>query len=133
MSKNNLNINKQFMIGNGLLAFGVFLIVGIFIYLSFRYQKKDGKISYEGRYGIEISNDFVGDSIAIYINDSLLLDRVMPDETIKMTINRFAENSAIMIVDKKTDNTTPFNLSDKGSIIKITRRNGVIYMLENEK
>lgn len=74
MGINNLNINKQFMIGNGLLAFGVFLIVGIFIYLSFRYQRKDGKISYEGKYSIEISNDFAGDSIAIYINDSLLLD-----------------------------------------------------------
>lgn len=133
MGKNNLNINKQFMIGNGLLAFGIFLIVGIFIYLSFRYQKKDGKVSYEGKYSIEISNDFAGDSITIYINDSLLLDRVMPDETIKMTINRFAESSALLIVDKKTDNTTPFNLNNKGSIIKITKRNGVIYMLETEK
>ena len=133
MGINNLNINKQFMIGNGLLAFGVFLIVGIFIYLSFRYQRKDGKISYEGKYSIEISNDFAGDSIAIYINDSLLLDKVMPDETTKITINRFAESSALMIVDNKTDNTTPFNLNDKGSIIKITKQNGIIYMLETEK
>ncbi|MCE2616896.1 MAG: hypothetical protein ACTTKN_01100 [Phocaeicola sp.] len=133
MGKNNLNINKQFMVGNGLLALGIFLIVAIFIYLSFRYQRKDGKIFYEGKYSIEISNDFAGDSIAVYINDSLLLNKVMPDETTKMTINRFAESSALMIVDNKTDNTTPFNLNDKGSIIKITKQNGIIYMLETER
>lgn len=122
------------MIGNGLLAFGVFVIVAIFFYLSFRYQQKaEHAISYAGKYTIEISNDFAGDSIAIYINDSLLLDRIMPDETLQLSVKRFAENSALLVVDNRTDGTTPFNLSDKGSRVKLTRKNGIIYLLETKK
>ena len=30
MDKNSLNTNKQFMIGNGMLAFGVFAVIIIF-------------------------------------------------------------------------------------------------------
>ena len=131
--RKNLNTHKYFMVGNGLLAFAVFIIVALFIYISFRYQRKDdAKISYEGKYNIEISNDFAGDSIAVYINDSLLLGRVMPDAVVKLTVDRFAEESALIIVDGKTDKASPFSLSDKGSRIKVTRNNGVVYMLETE-
>ena len=34
----HLKTNKQFMLGNGLLAFAVFIIVALFFYLSFREQ-----------------------------------------------------------------------------------------------
>ena len=34
MDKNSLNTNKQFMIGNGMLAFGVFAVIIIFLYMS---------------------------------------------------------------------------------------------------
>ena len=133
MMRKNLNTNKYFMVGNGLLAFAVFIIVALFIYLSFRYQRRDdAKITYEGKYHIEISNDFAGDSIAVYINDSLLLGRTMPDGTVKLTVDRFAEESALIVVDGATDKASPFSLSDKGSRIKITRNNGVVYMLETE-
>lgn len=33
MDKNSLNTNKQFMIGNGMLAFGVFAVIIIFVYV----------------------------------------------------------------------------------------------------
>ena len=42
MSK-SIDSNKQFMIGNGLLAFGVFFIVFLFLYLGFRSQRKEGQ------------------------------------------------------------------------------------------
>ena len=38
----------------------------------------------------------------------------------------------VAIVDGKTDKASPFSLSDKGSRIKVTRNNGVVYMLETE-
>lgn len=33
MDKNSLNTNKQFMIGNGMLAFGVFAVIIIFFFV----------------------------------------------------------------------------------------------------
>ena len=35
----HLNTNKQFMIGNGILAFGVLAVVIIFLYMSFRFKR----------------------------------------------------------------------------------------------
>ena len=53
MDKNSLNTNKQFMIGNGMLAFGVFAVIIIFLYMSFRFQRKADKVqTYEGVYNI---------------------------------------------------------------------------------
>lgn len=35
-----LNTNKQFMVGNGILAFAVIFVVVIFVYMSLRLQRK---------------------------------------------------------------------------------------------
>ena len=35
-----LNTNKQFMLGNGILAFAVIFVVVIFIYMSLRMQRE---------------------------------------------------------------------------------------------
>ena len=36
----HLNTNKQFMVGNGILAFAVIFVVVIFVYMSLRLDKK---------------------------------------------------------------------------------------------
>ena len=109
MDKNSLNTNKQFMIGNGMLAFGVFAVIIIFLYMSFRFQRKADKVqTYEGVYNIELTNSFAGDSIAVYLNDSLLLDQIMPDANLKVEIKRFAEDNVLMVVDNKTDRDHTF-------------------------
>ena len=36
----HLNNNKQFMIGNGILAFAVIFVVVIFVYMSMRLQQQ---------------------------------------------------------------------------------------------
>ena len=87
MDKNSLNTNKQFMIGIGMLAFGVFAVIIIFLYMSFRFQRTADKVQiYEGVYNIELTNRFDGDSIAVYLNDSLLLHQTMPDANLKEEI-----------------------------------------------
>ena len=35
-----LNTNKQFMVGNGILAFAVIFVVVIFVYMSMRLQRE---------------------------------------------------------------------------------------------
>lgn len=131
MGKNSLNTNKQFMLGNGMLAFGVFAVIIIFLYMSFRFQRKADRVqTYEGVYNIELASSFAGDSIAVYLNDSLLLDQTMPDATLKLEVKRFAEDNMLMIVDNKTDKTTPFNLNPDGSRVEVKKSGDMIYMLE---
>ena len=114
---------------NAVLFFAVLFITGLFLYLSFTLKKDaDKKVTYEGRYHIEVSGDFSGESLSIYVNDSLLLNGIMPDSLTILDIDRFAEQSAILIVDNTTDNVTPFNLDPKGSKVVVKKqKDGIVF------
>ena len=119
------------MIGNGILAFGVFLIVCLFLYLGVRSQRKNnGEQSFEGIYTICVAGSFSGDSLSVYVNDSLLMNRKMSDAEVKLQINRFAEENMLMVVDNRTEEITPFNLSPKGSQVKVQKKNGKVFIEE---
>ena len=95
MNNKSINSNKQFMIGNGILAFGVFFIVCLFLYLSFRTpQTADQSKTSADLYTIQVENSFAGDSISVYINDSLLLNCTMGSTALTLQVNRFAEENA---------------------------------------
>lgn len=124
MSK-SIDSNKQFMIGNGLLAFGVFFIVFLFLYLGFRSQRKEGQAeAFSDKYILTLDNSLAGDSLSVYINDSLLLNQTMKESSVRLLINRFAEESMLMVVDNHTEEITPFNLNPKGSEVSVEKKNG---------
>lgn len=133
MDNKSINSNKQFMIGNGILAFGVFFIVCLFLYLSFRTSKTDKTKVSSDLYTIQIGNSFAGDSISVYVNDSLLLNCTMGSTALTLQVNRFAEENALMIVDNKSDEITPFSLKPKGSIVNVEKENGKIAIKESEQ
>lgn len=122
------------MIGNGILAFGVFFIVCLFLYLGFRGQNKQeaGKQVFENMYTISLSGNFAGDSISVYINDSLLMNKSMTGAEVKLQVGRFADESALMIVNNLTEEITPFNLNPKGSLVTVDKKNGRIFFEETE-
>ena len=133
MDNKSINSNKQFMIGNGILAFGVFFIVCLVLYLSFRTSKTDKTKVSSDLYTIQIGNSFAGDSISVYVNDSLLLNCTMGSTALTLHVNRFAEENALMIVDNKSDEITPFSLNPKGSIVNVEKENGKIAIKESEQ
>lgn len=129
MSK-SIESNKQFMIGNGLLAFGVFFIICLFLYLGFRSQKKVvQEQSFKDIYEITITKSFAEDSINVFINDSLILAHKMGNADIILPINRFAEENVLMVVDCKTDIMTPFNMDKEGGKITVEKENGQIFFI----
>ena len=71
-----LNTNKQFMIGNGILAFAVIFVVVIFVYMSMRLQRdRQADRHFAETYSISLVKGFAGDSISLFINDSLITNR----------------------------------------------------------
>lgn len=118
----HLNTNKQFMIGNGILAFAVIFIVVLFIYISLRMQReKEGEKSYTEIYTIDLVKGFAGDSISIFVNDSLILSKQVAEEPMNIEIARFAEQSALLIVDNRTEKVSTFDLSEKGGIYQFEK------------
>lgn len=131
MSKKRSNANKAFMVFNAVLFIAVVAICFIFLYLAYSMKRSaDRKEAHEGQYRIELTTDFAGKSLSIYINDSLLANRIMPDSTIQLDINRFAEDHVLMVVDNLTDNVTSFNLSKEGSKITVRQSEGELIIEE---
>lgn len=125
-----LNTNKQFMVGNGILAFAVIFIVVIFIYMSMRLQQKDeSKHQYTEAYTISLTKGFVGDSISLFVNDSLIVKEKINKEPFSINVNRFAEQSALLIVDDQTEIVATFNLSEKGGTYRFEKEKDGIKQL----
>lgn len=126
----HLNTNKQFMVGNGILAFAVIFVVVIFVYMSMRLQRqKDGGRYFAETYSITLTKGFAGDSISILLNDSILVDRCIDREPFTLEVKRFAEQSALMIVDRTTDKLSLFELSEKGGSYRFEKEGNNVKQL----
>ena len=130
----HLNTNKQFMIGNGILAFAVIFVVVIFVYMSMRLQRqKEGERYFAETYNVTLVKGFTGDSISILLNDSVLIDQRIDKEPFNFEIKRFAEQSALMIVDKTTDKLSLFELSEKDGNYRFEKDDDEVKLLAQEE
>lgn len=117
-----LNINKQFMVGNGILAFAVIIVVVIFIYMSMRLQRKnDADRHFPEIYSISLTKGFTGDSLSIFVNDSLILSKTIAEEPFAFEVGRFAEQSTLMIVNNADEKVSLFDLSEKGGAYRFEK------------
>ena len=131
MSRKRSNPHKNFMVFNAVLFFAVLAITAIFLYLSFTLKRDaEKKKTYEGQYHIELTSDWSGKNLSIYVNDSLLMNGILPDTLVELDIDRFAEEHVLMIVDNETDATTPFNLSKEGSKVIVKKTNDEVVFEE---
>ena len=110
-----------------LLAFiAVLVVTSIFLYLAYAFKRSTEKKekTYQEAYQIEIKSDFSGESLSFYLNDSLLLNRTMPDSALEISIHRFAEENALIVVDNATEKMRPFNLNKEGGKIIVKKEKG---------
>ena len=118
-----LNTNKQFMVGNGILAFAVIFVVVIFVYMSLRLQReKEANRHFSETYSIQLTKGFVGDSISLFVNDSLIMNKQIKKEPTTIEVGRFAEQSALMIVNNQTETVAAFDLSVKKEVLTVLKR-----------
>ncbi len=121
----HLNTNKQFMIGNGILAFAVIFIVVIFVYMSLRLNSKQEKL-FDENYQIVLKEGFKGRSFEVQLNDSLLFKGDIKEEHTEFNITRFAEQSALLIIDLSTHDLKVFNLNPSGGKYAFDIHNEVV-------
>ena len=126
----HLKTNKQFMLGNGLLAFAVFIIVALFFYLSFREQGKKEERRYAESYAISLVRGFVGNDMQVLVNDSVLYNAPVQTEPLTFSITRFAENTSVIIVDNATEQMAVFELSEEGGVYNFERKDGETELIE---
>ncbi|MDE5760610.1 MAG: hypothetical protein K2I11_06605, partial [Bacteroides sp.] len=81
---------------------------------------------------ITLTKGFAGDSTSIYINDSLLVNRIITEEPFVLEVNRFAEQSALMIVDNATEKLSLFELSERGGNYRFEKEGEEVKQLAKE-
>lgn len=126
----HLKTNKQFMLGNGLLAFAVFIIVALFFYLSFREQSKKQEHRYQESYAISLVKGFAGKDVQVLVNDSVLYNAPVQSEPLTFSITRFAEASSVIIVDNATERMAVFELSEQGGVYSFEINQGEVTLKE---
>ena len=126
----HLKTNKQFMLGNGLLAFAVFIIVALFFYLSFREQSKKQEHRYQESYAISLVKGFAGKDVQVLVNDSVLYNAPVQSEPLTFSITRFAEASSVIIVDNATERIAVFELSEQGGVYSFENNQGEVTLKE---
>ena len=126
----HLKTNKQFMLGNGLLAFAVFIIVALFFYLSFHEQSKKQEHRFAESYAISLVKGFTGNDMQVLVNDSVIYNGMVQSEPLTFSITRFAENSSVIIVDNATEKMAVFELSEQGGVYNFEMNSGEVTQRE---
>lgn len=126
----HLNTNKQFMVGNGILAFAVIFVVVIFVYMSLRLQQNNqAERHYIETYTVSLVKGFVGDSISLFVNDSLITNKTITEEPFTIEVGRFADQSALLIMDNHTELVSTFDLSERGGTYQFEKETDGIKQL----
>lgn len=118
------------MAGSFLLAFAVIIIVVVFLYMSMRSDWDPSKPkTYHEKYQIALTSGFAGDSIKMMIGDSVIFNGLVTEEPLVLNINRFEQNSSLLVIDPKTDAIGIIELSQKGGIYNLINRDNRVSVL----
>ena len=129
MRKRAQNSNKQFLIGTAAMAFAVMAVVVIFICLCQSYIKPGmKKEQVADLYQIEFARGFAGDSAIVYLNDSLVWHDVVPSDTTRLLIHRFADENTLMVSRSADDAVSIFNIPDKAGRLILRKAGGIVSM-----
>ena len=93
---------------------------------------KEGERYFAETYNITLVKGFTGDSISVLLNDSVLIDQRISKEPFTFEVKRFAEQSALMIVDQATDKLSLFELSEKGGNYRFEKEDDEVKLLAQE-
>ncbi len=121
------------MLGNGLLAFSVILIVVVFSYMSLKLsQDKKTKRTYAESFRIELAEGLQGENIAIHINDSIVFKGII-SHPLKLEIGKFADKSALAVENLNNGETLWYDLNDRGGRYKLNKQDGVVHITKVEE
>ncbi len=119
MGKRATIANKIFLFGSMIFMIVVLITVLVFLYLAFRMNRnKEDK--FNSRYEIVLGNSTIDKPVSLYVNDSLLF-KGAPASQLTLTIDRFAKESGLLVVDGITDVVTVYTLPEKSAKITIEK------------
>ena len=97
----------------------VMATVVIFLFWAFHLDLKK-ESGFSGRYEIVLDGTASGSPLSVYVNDSLLFSGT-PGAQLTLSVERFAEESSLLVVDGETDRVTVYGLPMESARITVSR------------
>jgi len=113
------NANKSFLAGTAVMFVAVFAVVILFLYWTYGLSDSKEKRQRRDVYQFVVSDDFSGQDLAVYLNDSLIAPHAHAGDT--LVHSRLAEETTLLVVDNATDRVTVIPVSARSGIVSITR------------
>lgn len=121
MGKLTTKANNAFLLGGLIMMVMVFLIVFIFILWAFRIDRKmDLGKEYHQRYEFVLDESTLNKPLQMYVNDSLIFSGT-PTTVFTLNIDRFANESTLLVVDGESDMVSLIELSEEGEKLIISK------------
>lgn len=120
MGKKTARANNNFLLGSLVLIVLVMATVVIFLFWAFRLDLKK-ESGFSGRYEIVLDGTASGSPLSVYVNDSLLFSGT-PEAQLTLSVERFAEESSLLVVDGETDRVTVYGLPMESARVTVSRK-----------
>ena len=126
MKRKTTRANNAFLLGSLVMIVLVLVVVVLFLFLSFRIFDKKEKPTYNDRYEIVLGPSVLGAPLSVYMNDSLLFNGT-PQSSLTLSVQRFAQQSTLLIVDDNTDQVSTIELPEHSETVRIGKKGSDYY------
>ena len=121
MGKKIRKANNSFLLGSIILFVLLLVVIVLFLFASFKiYDKKESDYS-KDRYEIVLDRSTLNSPMTVYMNDSLLFSGT-PASQMTLSVDRFAQESSLLVVDGNTDNVSILALPQSSAKVTLVRK-----------
>ena len=119
MGRKTARANNNFLIGSLVLIVLVMVTVVLFLFWAFRLDIKKNN-AFTSQYEIVLDKTTLGEPLSIFVNDSLLFNGT-PDDAMTLRVDRFAQQTSLLVVDGTTDRVTVYELPEESARVTISK------------
>lgn len=121
MGKKIRKANNAFLLGSIILFVLLLVVIVLFLFAAFKiYDKKEADYSND-RYEIVLDRSTLNSPMTVYMNDSLLFSGT-PASQMTLSVDRFAQESSLLVVDGNTDNVSILALPQNSAKVTLVRK-----------
>ena len=113
------NANKSFLTGTALLGIAVIAVVFLFLSEAFKRSQSKEERMRQDVYHFVISDDFAGQDLSVWMNDSLIADHAATGDTI--IHSRLSDETSLLIVDNATQRVTAVEINAREGTFTLRR------------